>query len=230
MQTVTLTTNKFSKMAKYSLLVNGTGFDGSAHTLTSEEVQKIQEFKEEAGYNGLDEMYSDLPELLENYDHFDTNYWVISTAMFTPRLHFVLVDENEEIVWDVKPEELSGVNDEVIGFTFPEDAEDRTKEIDGYPHEGKENILLVYEETKGTMIDFVVETDEVPKPTDFSFSIQSLETPEYELELIDKVFFKGSQLESVHEHESYTGKGLTVEIFTLDDLDNDDDWDEDEEE
>jgi hypothetical protein len=30
-------------MAKYSLLVNGTGFDGSAHTLTSEEVQKIKD-------------------------------------------------------------------------------------------------------------------------------------------------------------------------------------------
>jgi hypothetical protein len=68
-------------MAKYSLLVNGTGFDGSAHVLTSQDVQKIQDFKEEAGYDGLDEMYSDLPELLENYDHYDTNYWVISTAM-----------------------------------------------------------------------------------------------------------------------------------------------------
>ena len=217
-------------MAKYSLLVNGTGFDGSAHVLNPQEVQKIYDFKEEAGYDGLDEMYSDLPELLENYDHYETNYWVISTAMYTPRLHFVLLNENEEIVWDVKPEELSGVNDEVIGFTFPEDAEDSSKEIDGYPHEGKENILLVYEETKGTMIDFVVETDEVPKPIDFSFNLYSLETPEYELELVDKVFFKGSQLESVHEHESYIGKGLTVEIFTMDNLDNDDDWDEDEEE
>jgi hypothetical protein len=152
--------------------------------------------------------------------------------MFTPRLHFVLVDENEEIVWDVKPEELSGVNDEVIGFTFPEDAEDNTKLIDAYPHEGKENILLVYEETKGTMIDFVVETDEVPKPVDFSFNVYSLETPEYELELVDKVFFKGSQLEPVYEQESYTGKGLSVEIFTMEDLDNDDDddWDDDSEE
>jgi hypothetical protein len=222
--------NKQTKMAKYSLLVNGSGFDGSAHVLTSEEVRKIHDFKEEAGYDGLDEMYSDLPELLENYDHYDTNYWVTSTAMATERLHFVLIDEKEEVVWDVKPEELSYVGDETIGFRFPEDADDRTKEIDAYPHEGKENILLVYEETKGTMIDFVVETEEVPKPIDFSFTIQSLETPEYELELVDKVFFKGSQLESVHEHESYTGKGLTVEIFTMDDLDNDDEWDEDEEE
>jgi hypothetical protein len=34
----------------------------------------------------------------------------------------------------------------------------------------------------------------------------------------------------VYEQESYTGKGLTVEIFTMDDLDNDDNWDDDSEE
>lgn len=208
-------------MAKYSLLVNGTGFDGSAHVLKSEEVQKIRDFQEEAGYDRLDEMYSDLPELLENYDHYDTNYWVTSTAMATPRLHFVLVDEEEKIVWDAKPEEFSEVNSETTGFKFPEDAEDHVKEIDAYPHEGKENILLVYEETKGTMIDFVVESDEAPKPIDFSFTVQSLETPEYEIELVDKVFFKGTQLESVYEQENYTGKGLTVAIFTIEGLDGD---------
>ena len=213
-------------MAKYSLLVNGTGFDGSAHVLKSEEVQKIRDFQEEAGYDRLDEMYSDLPELLENYDHYDTNYWVTSTAMATPRLHFVLVDEEEKIVWDVKPEEFSEVNSETTGFKFPEDAEDHVKEIDAYPHEGKENILLVYEETKGTMIDFVVESDETPKPIDFSFTVQSLETPEYEIELVDKVFFKGTQLESVYEQENYTGKGLTVAIFTIEGLDGDSDSEE----
>ena len=213
-------------MAKYSLLVNGTGFDGSAHVLKSEEVQKIRDFQEEAGYNALYEMYSDLPELLENYDHYDTNYWVTSTAMATPRLHFVLVDEEEKIVWDVKPEEFSEVNSETTGFKFPEDAEDHVKEIDAYPHEGKENILLVYEETKGTMIDFVVESDEAPKPIDFSFTVQSLETPEYEIELVDKVFFKGTQLESVYEQENYTGKGLTVAIFTIEGLDGDSDSEE----
>ena len=217
-------------MAKYNILVNGTGFDGHAHVLTPEEVQKIRDFKKEAGYNGLDEIYSDLPDLLEGYDHYG-NYWNLSTAMVTPRLHFVLLDEDENVVWDVKPEELSSVYDETMGFQFPDDAEDRSKEIDAYPYEEKPNILLVYEETKGTMIDFSVESDVVPNPVDFSFTIQSLETREYEIEFVDKVFFKGTQLEPVFEHENYTGKGLTVELFTMDDLvDDEDDWDDDEEE
>jgi hypothetical protein len=78
------------------------------------------------------------------------------------------------------------------------------------------------------MVDFVVESDEVPNPVDFSFTILSLETPDYELELVDKVFFKGTQLEPVYEQENYTGKGLTIDIFTMDNLDNDE-WDDEEE-
>jgi hypothetical protein len=68
-------------MAKYKLLVNGYGLDGSAHTLTDEEVQTILSFKEKEGHKTLDEMYMDLPEILEDYDHYMTNYWVTTTAI-----------------------------------------------------------------------------------------------------------------------------------------------------
>jgi|GEM_PF-2789228 len=44
-------------MAKYKLLVNGYGIDGSAHTLTDEEVQTILSIKEKEGHNTLEEMY-----------------------------------------------------------------------------------------------------------------------------------------------------------------------------
>lgn len=214
-------------MAKYKLLVNGYGLDGSAHTLTEEEVQKILSFKEKEGYKNLDEMYMDLPEILEDYDHYMTNYWVTTTAIDSERLHFVLVDEQENVVWDVKQDEMDRFME---NFEYPENADDHIKEIDAYPHEGKENILLVYETVKGTMFGFNIESDEQPKPSDFAVTGQSMETPNYEEQLIDKVFFKGQELERNYDEEHFWGKSLTVELFTMDDLDSDDDWDEDEEE
>lgn len=214
-------------MAKYKLLVNGYGLDGSAHTLTDQEVQTILSFKEKEGYESLDEMYMDLPEILEDYDHYMTNYWVTTTAFASDRLHFVLVNEKEEVVWDVKLEDFDRFMEK---FDYPEDAEDHTKEIDAYPHEGKENILLVYETVKGTMFGFEIESEEQPKPTDFAATIQSMETPNYEEELVSKVFFKGVELERSYDQELFWGKGLTIELFTMDDLDSDDDWDDDEEE
>ena len=214
-------------MAKYQLLVNGYGLDGSAHTLTNEEVQTILSFKEKEGHKTLDEMYMDLPEILEDYDHYMTNYWVTTTAIDSERLHFVLVDEQENVVWDVKQDEMDRFME---NFEYPENADDHIKEIDAYPHEGKENILLVYETVKGTMFGFNIESDEQPKPSDFAVTGQSMETPNYEEQLIDKVFFKGQELERNYDEEHFWGKSLTVELFTMDDLDSDDDWDEDEEE
>jgi hypothetical protein len=214
-------------MAKYKLLVNGYGLDGSAHTLTDEEVQTILSFKEKEGYQNLTEMYMDLPEILEDYDHYMTNYWVTTTTIASESLHFVLVSENDEVVWDVKLDELDHLMDR---FEYPEDADEHEKEIDAFPHEGKENILLVYETVKGTMFGFDIESDEEPKPTDFAVNFQSMETPNYEESLVSKMFFKGQGMERNYDEEAYRGKSLTVELFTMDDLDNDDDWDDDDSE
>jgi hypothetical protein len=213
-------------MAKYKLLVNGLGIDGSAHSLTDEEVQNILSFKEKEGYQKLNEMYSDLPEILDDYDHYETNYWVTTTALDTESLHFVLVSENDEVVWDAKIKELDLTME---NFEYSEDAEDHAKEIDAYPYEGRENILLVYETIKGTMFALEFESEEDPKPSDFAVTSQSMETPNYEEALISKVFFKGQELERNYDEENYRGKNLTIELFTMDDIDNDD-WDDDEEE
>ena len=82
-------------MTNYKLLIYGYGIDGSAHVLTSEEVQKIRNFQQEAGYDSLVDIYSELPILLEDYDHYDTNYWVASTPLATPSFRLVLLDEND---------------------------------------------------------------------------------------------------------------------------------------
>ena len=219
--------NKLKLMAKYKLLVNGLGLDGSAHVLTDAEVQTILSHKEKEGHKTLDEMYMDLPEILEDYDHYMTNYWVTTTAIGSESLHFVLVNENDEVVWDAKSEEFDRFMDK---FEYPDNEDEHEKEIDAFPHEGKENILLVYETIKGTMFGFDIESDEEPKPTDFAVNFQTMETPEYEESLVSKVFFKGQELERNYDEETYRGKNLTVELFTMDDINSDDDWDEDEEE
>lgn len=222
-------------MAKYVLRVGGWGFEGSAHTLTNDEVQKIMDFKKENGYEDNEELYSDLPEILEGYDHYDTNWWVASRPMINDRLHFSLVDEDEQVVWDKDIKEFRQWWDDESNV-YPEDADDNTVVLDAYPHEGKENILFVYEEVKGVLQNYTVESDEVPQPEDFTYSSQSLESIEYELELMDKMFFKGNQLEIEYDEEWWTGKGLTVEINRLvdledefDDDDDDEDWDDDDE-
>jgi len=45
-----------------------------------------------------------------------------------------------------------------------------------------------------------------------------LETPKYEIELVDKLFYKGQLLKREYEYEDYRGKNLTVELFTMEDV------------
>ena len=93
-----------------------------------------------------------------------------------------------------------------------------TKNIDAYPHDEKPNILLAFEEVRGTLINFTIESDTEPKPADFAHTTQCLETPKYELELVDKVFYKGQLLDREYDHENWRGKALIVEVFTMEDV------------
>ena len=90
--------------------------------------------------------------------------------------------------------------------------------LDAYPHDAKPNILLYYQELRGTLVSFTIETDTQPKPTDFALTSRSLETPKYEIELVDKVLYKGQLLKREYQYEDYRGKNLTVELFTMEDV------------
>ena len=68
-------------MAKYKLFVLGWGMEGCAHTLTNEEVQKLRDYKDENSHDEYSQMYSELPEMLESFEHGDTNWWTASRHM-----------------------------------------------------------------------------------------------------------------------------------------------------
>ena len=209
--------------------MSGTCFEGSAHILTTNEVLKIQEFKTENSFESLAEMHSELSRILgeENYvPDTHTNYWINSTAIKDSRLNFLLLDDNDNIVW--KSQEIYDLEEtpwvELVPYkqldvpTLEAYTASGNAELDAYPHDAKPNILLYYQELRGTLVSFTIETDTQPKPTDFAHTSRCLETPKYEIELVDKVFYKGQLLKREYEYEDYRGKNLTVELFTMKDV------------
>jgi len=209
--------------------MSGTCFEGSAHILTTNEVLKIQEFKTENSFESLAEMHSELSRILgeENYvPDTHTNYWINSTAIKDSRLNFLLLDDNDNIVW--KSQEIYDLEETPWVDLVPYEKLDAptlaaytasgNAELDAYPHDAKPNILLYYQELRGTLVSFTIETDTRPKPSDFAHTSRSLETPKYEIELVDKVFYKGKLLKREYDYEDYRGKNLTVELFTMEDV------------
>lgn len=207
-------------MGTYKLLVGGWGMEASAHNLTSDEVKKLRDEKETNGYDEFSEMYSDLPDLIDGYDHYDTNWWVASRPYVNDRLMFTLMDENEKVIWEKSWEEISNIYDLQDKLGEIPGSEEVSEVIDAYPHVGHENILCLIEDVKGTLCNYYIESDEEPKPEDFAFTSQSLESPEFDYEVMDKMFYKTQELEKEYEDQWVSGKSLEVYVFTLEDLES----------
>jgi hypothetical protein len=216
-------------MAKYKLCVLGWGMEGCAHTLTNEEVQKLRDYKDKNSHNEYSEMYSELPEILESFEHGDTNWWTASRPYVNSSLRFVLKNENDEVVWETPHTETLDVYELDEKYGLPKDFENLMESIDAYPHDGHENILCVIEDVKGTLSNYIIESDEVPVVEDFGFTTHSLESPVFDYEYMDKMFYKNQELEKDFEDEWINGKSLDIYVFTLEDV-NDGVYDLDEEE
>ena len=65
---------------------------------------------------------------------------------------------------------------------------------------------------------FNFESEEVPTPKDFSYIPSTIGTEEGDWDLIDKVFFKGKELEVDYDFQETRGKALTVQLWTLNDV------------
>ena len=212
-------------MKKYKLLVNGWELNASGHELTDEEVQKIKDIQDEREIDDLSEIGYELEELLDDYYAYSTNMWVIDKPNNVTGLNFVLVEMDE-----------SGDEKVILEFTHKEmtdhmeiDEDMELTTLNGYPDiDNKHNILLWFEENKGTVCAYPFESEETPTAADFSMVYGCVETPDGDWDYMDKLFFKGQELEISYEEQWTRGKALTVELWTLSDV-NYDEFDSDDE-
>lgn len=217
---------------KFRLIMSGTCFDGSAHILSNDEVLKINNFKTKNDYSSLEEMYSELSTILgeENYiANLLTNYWINKTSISNSSLNFILLDGNDNLIW--RSQEILNLIDTPWDEKVPDEIYEHidtpvlesyipsgNPECDAYPYDKRPNILFYYQELKGTLISYLIDSDTEPKPEEFSHTCITLETPNEDIELVNNVLYKTQILQREYEYEDFRGKNLTVGLFTLKDV------------
>jgi hypothetical protein len=198
-------------MAKYKLRLHGWELNASAHSLTNEQVEDLKEYQEENGNDDLSEIAWEIETVVEEYEPFNTNMWVIDVPMDNDKLTFILEGEDGEEITTFKLDDMTD------HYEIDEDYDSDSR--NGYPEEGgDENILLFLEENKGIVYGFNLESEEVPTAKDFSYVRGSIDTPDGEWDFVDKVFFKGTELEVDFDFQETRGKALTVQLWTLNDV------------
>ena len=198
-------------MTKYKLNCYGWSLEAIGKTLTDEQVKKIEDLMKKAGYEELWEVRHDLDDLLD-IDIWDGDLFHVSKAFDNGTMYFTVEDdmEKEVLTFDIDEtgdldEDYYDKNEYVNYDTFPKDKKLQPR-----------NTYLSVDENKGGLYYMEFESDEVPSSKDFTFTTGCIETPNGDWDFIDKIFYKGKELEIVDWLDN-SGKSSTLEIFTHDD-------------
>ena len=196
-------------MAKYKLNCYGWSLEAIGKSLTDEQVKKIEDLMKKAGYEELWEVRYDLEELLD-IDIWDGDLFHVSKAFDNGTMYFTVEDDMEKQVLSFDIDQTGELDEnyyeenDYVGYdSFPNETEPR-------------NVYLSVDENKGGLYYMEFESEEIPKPEDFTYTTGSIETPNGDWDFIDKIFYKGEELEVVDWLDN-SGKSSTLEIFTHDD-------------
>ena len=198
-------------MKKYRLELYGWGQEAVGHSIDTNDVDVIKDFLnvEAEDILSLRDWFDDNNKDVYDGDLFNSNkpFWAEEET------HFHLFE-----ITDLKQNELNKwlLKDCTSHYDIDEDFEDLTN-YNCWPLDNH-NKLLYIEESKGGLCYFEFTSDLEPKPEDFSVISGTIETPDGDWEFLDKVFFKGQELEVIDSLDS-SGKNVSAYLFTEDDLD-----------
>jgi hypothetical protein len=196
-------------MKKYKLNSYGWSMEAIGKSLTNEEVLKTEELIKEKGSEFIWEVRFDIDDLFE-MDIWDGDLFHISKAFDNNTAYFVIEDEEGKEVLNFEIKDFAELDED-----YYENNEFLEYDAFGNLEENK-NVYISIDENKGGMFLMEFESEEIPTEKDFTYTTGSIVTPEGDWDFIDKIFFKGQELEIV-DYLDNSGKASTVKIYTHDD-------------
>lgn len=169
-------------MQSYRVLVSGWENHFRTFGLDKSDIETIKDIL----------MKNDTDDIVLVYEEIET---MLSLAgmelMDISRPHF-----NLENLWFKVEDSDNNVVCEFIGTEINnheefQDEEDLSETFDIMMDEEFENVMLFVDEYKGGLFELNIESDTVPVPSDFSFVNGSVVAPNFEIDFISKIFFKG---------------------------------------
>ena len=200
-------------MKKYIIRFYGWEEEMQGYNLSQEQTDKLEEAVSSGEYESLDSIGMDIEEIL-GVDFFEGDAFSMSRANYLPDNTYIFVyDENENELFSFDLNDMSDIEDHNEEYDY----EDVTQ-IEFVPEKGGvENVLFASSSNKGGLYEFHIESDEVPKPEDFSIVTGVIEMLDVYYEFIEHVYFKGEKLE-IEEWLDNRGKGIVLRLTKLQDL------------
>ena len=202
-------------MKKYIVRFYGWEEEMNGFNLSQEQVDKLEEAVNSGKYESIDSMGFDIEEIID-INIFEGDAFSMCKGNYLPNNTYISVyDENENELFSFDPNEMGDIEDHTEDFDY-----EGVTQIEFIPvKDESENILFVASTSKGGLYEFHIESDEVPKPEDFSIVTGIIEMLDIYYEFIEHVYFKGKKLE-IEEWLDNRGKGFDIRLTKLQDLYN----------
>lgn len=188
----------------YKLKTYGWSAEFIGKNLTDEQVEKIEQFKEEKGFDELWQLRFDLDSLLD-IDIYDGDIFHVNKALDNDTMTFELEDEQGNTILSFGIEDIqtiSSINEEWDDYISHR----------AFPLEKGENIYVSVDENKGGIWEFEIESETVPTKEDFTFCHGSVDFPDGDWDYIDRIFFRGQEIEPSDFLDNW-GKASQVNIY-----------------
>ena len=194
---------------KYKIEIYGWSMESMGFTLTDKQLEEIETIIKDNSVDELWEVRFDLDDVL---DVWEPDLFHINNPFDNGTMYCTVMDEKNNKVIEFNNDDMGDVyeNVEDLDNLYPyEGYIVHTTSLDG----DVKNTMLIMDENKGGIYEMCFESDEVPKPSDFSIMGGSIDTPDGEIDFVSRVFFKNKVLE-VYDMLDCTGKSSTMEIYT----------------
>jgi hypothetical protein len=200
-------------MKKYKLSLYGWEVEAVGHSLTDKQVEDIQSLMKKNEVEELWEVRHDLEDEEILPDWWSPDLFHETSPLDNSALTGYLYDENDKTVLEFQFHDIPHAC-EVIG---DEEADKLNTTYCAMPEyiEGVDNVLCSFDENKGGLQEYEFESDTVPTPKDFYYTNGCIETEDGDWDIIDKLFFKGVELD-ISDWGDNMGKASTVEIYRTD--------------
>jgi len=198
--------NDRSSEVSYKLLIYGFELNATCHVLTDEQASKINAIKQDLPGNDLKYLGYDIEQQLDDFYLFQHEKWSVSRPLINDVLSFSLQGESGSDIIEFSLEDM----------TDPFDIDHNCKPEKHIitPKKSKENALLFFELNKGNVCYYQLTADTAPAPENFSYIKGKIQTPDGYYEYLDKVLYKGRELEISFDEQEVRGKSTFMDLWT----------------
>ncbi len=186
---------KRGKLKKFQIRGLGWCGEATAHKLTPAQVKQVKAHASETE-ESLDGLSGSMEDIVRDYNCYSTNLWQSGTLPFIHATRYALVDSKNKIIYSIEKFENSKGGPK---FEIAEKPEYQAAKNRG-------DVLVFVEEHKGTTAVWEIESNTVPKQSDFVFRLGKLQLDGDDTLYVDSILYKGVELERNYDEEMVVGK------------------------